>query len=107
MATTYKLLGQVNPGTTWTSVAGSANTNVLSTLVVCNTSASSKQFRVAVVNGSGTTPTTANCLSYDTSVPANDTVTLTLGITLGTSYYCKVYGSTTDVTFSAFGCEIT
>jgi hypothetical protein len=30
-----------------------------------------------------------------------------LGTTLGPGHYIKAYGSTTDVTFTAFGAEIT
>lgn len=109
MATAYKLLGQQNPGTSWTALytVPSNGSAVLSTIVVANTSAASKTFRVAIVSSSGTTPTTANCLAYDTTVPANDTIIMTFGITAAANYCIKVYGSTTDVTFSAFGSEIT
>lgn len=109
MANTYKLLGQQNPGTSWTALytVPSATSAVLSTVVICNTSASPRTFRVAVVASSATTPTTANGLAYDTAIPANETIIMTMGVTLAASYCLKVYGSTTDVTFTAFGMEIT
>ena len=109
MANTYKLLGQQNPGASWTAlytVPGSTSA-VLSTIVMCNTTSAAKTFRIAVVSSSSTTPTGANCLAYDTNLPANESIIMTLGITLGTGYCIKVYGSTTDVTFTAFGTEIT
>ena len=109
MATTYKLLGQQNPGASWTALytVPSSTSAVLSTVVICNTSASARTFRVAVVSSSATTPTAANALAYDTALPPNETIVMTMGVTLGASYCLKVYGSTTDVTFTAFGSEIT
>jgi hypothetical protein len=49
----------------------------------------------------------SNFLAYDTAIPANDSVIMTLGITLSGSCQIVVSGSTTDVSFNAFGSEIT
>ena len=108
MATAYKKLGSsITPGTTWTTLynvtSGSA---VVSSIIAANTTSSAKTFRIGIVS-SDTTPTTANCIAYDVSIPANDSVMLTLGISLAAGFYIKAYASTTDVTFNAFGVEIT
>ena len=45
-------------------------------------------------------------LAYDATVPANDTIALTLGITCDESDVVTVYASTADLTFNLFGSEI-
>jgi hypothetical protein len=109
MATTYKILGQSAPGTTGAVLytvpaAGSA---VVSTLIVTNTNSTAKTFRLYVKPTAGTAATTQHCLSYDTTVPANDSIIMTLGIAISGSAVLVVSGSTTDVSFNAFGSEIT
>ena len=109
MATTYKILGQKAPGASWTDLytAGSAASAIISTVVICNTSAANRTFRLGVVPATGVTPTTSGSLAYDSLVPANDSIVLTLGVTLAANNSLRCYGSTTDVGFSAFGAEIT
>ncbi len=109
MPSVYNQLGQINPGTSWTALytVPAAGNVVLSTIVVCNTSTTARTFRIATVPTSGTTPTTANCQAYDTNLPANESIIMTLGMTMSGSFCVKAYGSTTDVTFTAFGTEIT
>jgi len=109
MANTYKLLGQNNPGTTATSIytVPSATSAVISSIVICNTSAAAKTFRIHVVATSGTTAATTNAIAYDNAIPANETIVLTAGLTLATLYSIKTYASTTDVVFTVFGQEIT
>lgn len=110
MAVAYKILGQQNPGTTLTKICGngtpSSGTLVVSTLVICNRSSSAKQFRVAS-RPNADAIADKHYLAYDSSVPANDTIIMTLGITLGTTEIIEVYGSDTTVSFSAFGSVIT
>lgn len=109
MANTYKLLGQQNPGTTWTALytVPAASSAVLSTVVVCNTSTSARSFRLAAVSTSSAVPSGSHGLAWDTAIPANESIVMTMGATMSGSYCLKAYGSTTDVTFTAFGMEIT
>ncbi len=117
MPTTYKLLGQQAPGNSWTNLytAGTspATSSVISSIVVCNTGSIDRRFSIAVVNSSGDTPTTSNLLAFNTPVISNDSVVLSMGITLGPGNTIKVYASgsgtisPTDVGVSAFGTEIT
>ena len=109
MATAYQILGQVTANATLTVLytAGGSNSAVISTVVICNTSTASKTFRVAVTPAYNTGIATQYYLAYDTLVPANDTIVMTLGITLAANNSIRVYGSTADVAFSAFGAVIT
>jgi hypothetical protein len=45
-------------------------------------------------------------LAYDTPIPGNGFVTLTLGITMATTDKLRVYASTADLSFNAFGTEL-
>jgi len=109
MAITYKVLGQSNPtantNTTLYTVPA-ATSAVCSTLVICNQAASAATFRVAI-RPAGATIATQHYTSYDTNLNANDSITLTIGITLATTDVITVRASTTTVSFSLFGSEIT
>jgi glucose-6-phosphate dehydrogenase assembly protein OpcA len=108
MATTYKVLGQVNPSattaTTLYTVPASTST-VVSTITVCNQAASSATFRIAI-RPAGATLAAIHYVAYDSTVAANDTTALTLGVTLATTDVFTVYASTASVSFNAYGSEI-
>lgn len=108
MATAYKVLAQSAPAaTTATDIytVGSGKSAVISTLVVANRSATARTYRVAV-RPAGATLANQHYLAYDVTVGASDSTTLTLGITLAATDVLTVYASTTDLSFSAFGSEI-
>jgi hypothetical protein len=114
MPTTYKILGQKTAANAWTDlyVPGSspATSSVISSIVVCNSGSFDRKFSVAVVPSSGVTPTVSSSLASNTTVIANDSIVLSLGITLGPGNALRVFASSsaaTDVGFSAFGTEIT
>ena len=44
-------------------------------------------------------------LFYDKAINANTTDTIVIGITLGQTDELKIYSSSSDFSFSAFGCE--
>ena len=109
MAIAYKVLGQSNPSanTNTDLYTVPANTSaVCSTLVVCNQAATGATFRVAV-RPSGAVIAAQHYLSYDVSLNANDSVTLTIGITLATTDIVTVRANSATVSFSLFGSEIT
>jgi hypothetical protein len=109
MATTYKVLGQANPGaTTETALytpSGSSSA-VVSTIAVCNQAASAATYRIVVRKNGDVSTAAANYIVYGATVAANDTTFLTLGITLENGASIRVYASTTTLSFSAFGSEI-
>lgn len=107
MATVYKVLGQVNPSATTATTlytVPSATSAVCSTLAVCNIGVSTK-YRVSV-RPAGATQANAHYLVYDASINANDSILLTLGITLASTDVVTVYSGTNTLSFSLFGGEI-
>jgi len=108
MATTYKILGQVNTAvdtlTTLYSVPVATST-IISTLAVCNQNNTASTFQIAI-RPAGATIDPKHYINYNTTVPANDTVTLAIGITLAATDVITVSASSTTVSFLAFGSEI-
>lgn len=109
MATNYKVLGQSNPSATTDTTlytVPAATSAVVSTLAICNQSGAPATFRVAV-RPAGAALAALHYLAYDSVLDQNDTVTLTLGITLATTDVVTIRASTATVSFSLFGSEIT
>ena len=109
MATTYKnaqLQGTAAVTTYGTLYnTGGATTAVISSILITNTAASSATYRIGIMATAGT-PAAAEWLVYGSTVAANDTTCLTLGITLGNTQYIRVSSSANTVTFSAYISEI-
>lgn len=109
MATTaYKILGQSAPAaTTETALytVPAATEAIVSSITVCNRSATAATFRIYVAaNGAATA--NAQYLVYDASLSGNAATAFTLGITLDASDVIRVYASTANLSFNAFGTEI-
>ena len=105
MAAIYKVLGQVNPAaTTLTTLYTSPVSAVVSTLAICNQGATTT-YRV-LVSVAGAALNDKQYIVYENGVNANDSVFLTLGITLGATDIVKVYAGTADVSFNLFGSEV-
>ena len=108
MATTYKILGQVNPSattaTTLYTVPSSTET-VVSTIAVANQAASTATFRIAI-RPAGETLDPKHYIAYDSTVGANDSTMITIGVTLATTDVITVYASSSTISFNAFGSEI-
>ena len=108
MATTYKVLGQVNPSATTATTlytVPSSTSTVVSTITVCNQASSAATYRIAV-RPAGATLEAKHYIVYGATVAASDTTTLTLGITLATTDVVTVYASSANLSFNAFGSEI-
>ena len=109
MAIKYKILGQAFPAananaTLYTVPVG--NSAVISTLNVCNLSLSNVVFRIAVVKG-GVTPTPSNSyIAFNTALPAQDAIGLTLGMTMDATDIVQVHSIQGNVSFNLFGSEI-
>lgn len=108
MATTYKVLGQSNPSattnTTLYTVPASTST-VVSTINICNQGASSDTFRIAI-RPAGAALSAQHYIAYNTAIPAYDSISLTIGITLATTDVVTVYAGTANLSFNLFGSEI-
>lgn len=108
MATTYKVLGQVAPSATTATTlytVPSSTQAVVSTIAVCNRAATSGTFRIAI-RPNGATLANEHYIAYDSTVAANDSTFITIGVTLGDTDVITVYASSANQTFSAFGSEI-
>lgn len=109
MPTAYKVLGQNNPASateaTLYTVPASTST-VVSSIAVCNQTASSATFRIAIRPSADATTAAKHYLVYGTTVGAADTVVLTVGVTMATGDKIMVFGSNANLSFSAYGSEI-
>jgi glucose-6-phosphate dehydrogenase assembly protein OpcA len=108
MPTIYKVLGQSNPSaTTLTTLytVPAATEAVVSSIVIANLAATAATFRIAV-RPNGASIANSQYIGYDITVGASDSTVLTMGITLDATDVLSVYGSTSTLTFSAFGSEI-
>jgi hypothetical protein len=109
VADTLKVLGQSAPSATtetdlYTVPGGTSAT--VSTVIVCNRAGSAATFRITVAPA-GAATTNAQYLYYDLPIPANDSFALTLGVTLAATDKIRVYASSANLTFQAFGVEVT
>jgi hypothetical protein len=108
MATTYKVLGQVNPSAATATTAytvPSVTQTVISTITVCNTGPTPASYRVAV-RPDGATLDTKHYIVYDSSLAPQTTDTLTLGLTIDAADVVTVYSSSATLAFNLYGSEI-
>lgn len=109
MTVTYKVLGQINPTanvlTTVYTVPSSTQT-VISTVAVCNQSATATTFCLAVQPANAAIGS-KHYINFDTPLPGNDTITLTIGMTLATTDVLSANVGSASVSINAFGSEIT
>jgi len=107
----YKVLGRkASAATTLEELYAvpASSSAVVSTIVVANRSASARTYRIAVKPATGTSIADEHYIAYDVAIPANDSIALTLGITLAASNVIHVYASAaSSLTFTAFGSELT
>jgi hypothetical protein len=108
MPTAYKVLGQVAPSATTATTletVPSSTQVVVSTISVCNRAATAATFRIAV-RPAGATLANEHYIAYDAAIAANDSTFITVGITLATTDVITVYASSANLSFGAFGSEI-
>jgi len=111
MASSYKVLGQLDltSSTLTTLYTCPASTEtVVSTVIIANRSASADTFRLAL-RTTGDAISDKHYLAYDVPVAANDSTTLTLGITMEATDVMSVAGAGTasELSVNAFGAEVT
>jgi hypothetical protein len=110
MANAYKVLGQANlTAETLTDVytAPASTETVISTIIIANLLGVANSFRIAI-RPNGAAVSNQHYMAYDVPIAANDSTTLTLGVTLDAADVVSVYsGAAADVSVSIFGTEIT
>lgn len=108
MPQVHKVLGQVIPSaSTLTNLytVPAATSTIVSTLAICNQTASAKTFRIAVKK-LGVSISDEMYIAYDSPIAASDSIFLTIGITLSATDVVSVYSAGGSVGFSLFGAEI-
>jgi hypothetical protein len=110
MATTYKILAQSAPVSNTNTLLygpiGAGIQTVVSTIAICNRGNTSATYRISV-RENGAADSTKQYLVFDSTIPSTSTITYTLGITLKTGDAVYILASTGNVSFNAFGSEIT
>lgn len=112
MAEAYKRLGSVTSNgtigtaqTLYGAVPGSTSA-VVSSIIICNQAATSATYRLAYSAGT-TFASTNDYIVFGATIAANDSVILTIGVTLATTTYLLFSASAATVSAIAFGTEIT
>lgn len=107
MANNYKVLGMSAPSATTNTdlyTVPSSTSAVASTLVICNRGVTA-QIRVAI-RPAGAAISNQHYIVYDQYINANDSIFLTIGLSLATTDVVTIYSSTSTVSFSLYGTEI-
>ena len=108
MANAYKVLAQSAPAaTTATDVytVPAATESVISTVVIANRAATAGSFRLSI-RPNGSAQANQHYIAYDVPIAANDSTTLTLGITMDAADVLTAYCSSADMSVNVFGTEI-
>lgn len=102
----YKILGQVSPAaSTETNLYTATIGTIGSSMIVCNRASTQTSFRVSVAQG-GAATSNKDYIYYDLLIGGNDTFIATVGITLSAGDEVRVYTSSTSLSFSLYGSEI-
>lgn len=107
-----KILGQSNPSATTVTTlytVPASKEAVISTISVANLTSTAATFRLILQPSADVSATILNkqYLAYDITLGASDSTVITIGLTLATGDVIKVYGSTANIAFQAFGDEAT
>ena len=109
MATTYKVLAQFAPTVTaYPSVVytvPSSTSAVVSTVSICNRGTTPSTYTLAVLQSGGSTEDKIY-VTYDAPIAANETIFLTVGMTLATGDSVYIRPSNANLTVNMFGSEI-
>jgi len=86
---------------------GASTTAVISSVIICNTSAVPVVFRIGMDTTAGT-PAVANgeFIAYDWSIGANDTIIMEIGLTVGNTLYLRCSAASTAINFIASVAEV-
>jgi hypothetical protein len=106
--TTYKTLGQAAPAATTSTdlyTVPAATEAIVSTITIANRAATDATFRISQ-SLTGAALANKDYLIYDATIPASGFITLTLGITMAATDKLRVYASSANISFNAFGTEI-
>ena len=112
MPQTYKRLGAINPtANTQTNVyvVPAATEAVISTVIICNQSSANVSYSLMLMTTSdfNASAPTSSFLVRGATVPAADSIILTMGLTANAGSVLAANTNNNSVSFTAFGSEIT
>jgi hypothetical protein len=98
------VIKQAAPGTSNTDIytVPASTEAVVSTIAIANTTTSAVTYRIFVRIAGAAAAQGTNSLVYDSTVSANNTSFLTIGLALAATDVITVRASTTNVVFTAF-----
>lgn len=105
----YKVLGQAAPAAATPDdiyTVPASTSVIVSTLMVCNRSATATKFRVSV-RPAGAAQIDEHYIYYDVPISGFNAFHATTGMTLATTDVVTVYATDATLSFSLFGQEIT
>ena len=108
MATSYKVLAQSLPAANTLTTAytvPSSTEAVISSIVVSNFGATSNTYRIAI-RPNGAAIEQKHYIAYDLTIPALDSLIMTIGLTLDAADVVSVESYSGLINFSIFGSEI-
>ena len=109
MAQTLKTLAQTAPSATTLTdsyTVPALTSTAVSSLVVCNRSATATSFRISIAVA-GAVDSIEQYIYYDVAIGGNDTFIATIGLTLATTDVIRVYATLATLSFSFYGTENT
>jgi hypothetical protein len=107
MANSYKILGQA-AASSGTLVATGGGSKVISTIVVANTSDASYNFYIYACKNGAAPNMNVNAVVPGTVITGKNTIVLTLGMAIeSVDSIALSSNGTTNLTYTAFGVEIT
>lgn len=80
---------------------------IVSSVAVCNRSASAATFRIAHVDGAIGVVANEDYVLYDVTIQPNDTYIATIGLTMQATHTLLVRSNSASVNFLVWGVEIT
>lgn len=108
MATTYKVLGQAAPSATTDTTlytVPSATEAVISTIFVCNRGTDAATFRIAV-RPNAATLANQHYIAFDVLILGSTSTAITVGVTMDAADVLTVRASSANLSFNAFGSEV-
>ena len=109
MATSYKILGQAAPSantdTTLYTVPASTEA-ISSTISVCNVSSASARYNIAI-RKNGEALAQKHYVAYQSELPPNSSIYLTIGMSISATDVVTIRSSSSSLSFTMFGSEIT
>jgi uncharacterized protein YaiE (UPF0345 family) len=111
MANSYKILGQLNPTANTQGnvyVVPSSTAAVVSSIIIANQSTSNASYSIIVMPSANFSTSAANTFFVIRGgvAPASDTGTLNIGITLPAGAVLAANASSSSISISAFGVEV-